>query len=133
MGSGMSHIYPSEHKDLYKMVTKGGAVMTEFAHNIGPEKVNFPLRNRIIAAMSDALIVVESKDRGGSIITAEFANEYNKDVFAITKTIRRNILQVAIPHQKTQGIFDGICQGHCLQHALGREHQKQSRSNSAFC
>ena len=84
MGSGMSHIYPSEHKDLYKkMVTKGGAVMTEFAHNIGPEKVNFPLRNRIIAAMSDALIVVESKDRGGSIITAEFANEYNKDDFAI--------------------------------------------------
>lgn len=83
MGNGMATIYPSEHRDLHRKMVEKGAVLTEFAHDIGPEKVNFPLRNRIIAAMSDALIVVESKDRGGSIITAEFANEYNKDVFAI--------------------------------------------------
>lgn len=84
MGSGMATIYPAEHKDLYKKMIHGdGGVLTEFAHKTGPDKVNFPLRNRIIAALSDAIIVVESKSKGGSIITAEFANEYNKDVFAI--------------------------------------------------
>lgn len=84
MGSGMGTIYPAEHKDLYhKMIKGNGAVITEFVHSTGPDKLNFPLRNRIIAGLSDALIVVESKGKGGSIITAEFANEYNKDVFAV--------------------------------------------------
>lgn len=84
MGCGLGTSYPAEHKMLYKkMAEQDGALLTEFSYGTGPDKVNFPLRNRIIAALSDALVVIESKRKGGSIITAEFANEYNKDVFAV--------------------------------------------------
>ncbi|MBK8701849.1 MAG: DNA-protecting protein DprA [Saprospiraceae bacterium] len=83
MGSGHDIIYPSAHRDLAKKMMKNGGLLTEFCSQTKPDKVNFPMRNRIIAALSDALIVVESKVSGGSIITAEFANEYNKDVFAV--------------------------------------------------
>ncbi len=83
MGNGMDIIYPSDHKDLVKKMISNGGILTEFASGTKPDKTNFPMRNRIIAALSDAVIVVESKASGGSIITAEFANEYNKDVFAV--------------------------------------------------
>ncbi|MBK7008832.1 MAG: DNA-protecting protein DprA [Saprospiraceae bacterium] len=83
MGHGHDIIYPATHKELAKKMIKNGGLLTEFCSQTRPDKVNFPMRNRIIAALSDALIVVESKTSGGSIITAEFANEYNKDVFAI--------------------------------------------------
>ena len=83
MGNGHDIIYPATHKELAKKMIKNGGLLTEFCSQTRPDKVNFPMRNRIIAALSDALIVVESKTSGGSIITAEFANEYNKDVFAI--------------------------------------------------
>lgn len=83
LGHGLDIIYPHQHKDLAKkMVTKGG-LLTEFAIFSKPDRQNFPMRNRIIAGLADATIVMESKARGGSIITAEIANEYNKDVFAV--------------------------------------------------
>lgn len=83
MGHGLDRMYPSANKKLAsKMIEKGG-VLTEFTTGTNPDRENFPMRNRIIASMSDVIIVVESKQRGGSIITAEFANAYNKDVFAI--------------------------------------------------
>jgi DNA processing protein len=83
MGNGHDIIYPSEHKELAKKMVEHGGVVTEFGWGTKPDKVNFPMRNRIIAAMSDAVVVVESNTSGGSIITAEIANEYNKDVFAL--------------------------------------------------
>jgi DNA processing protein len=64
------------------MVEQGG-LLTEFISNTNPDKQNFPRRNRIVAGMCDALIVIESGKKGGSLITAELANSYNKDVFAI--------------------------------------------------
>ena len=84
LGNGLDKVYPSEHRGLQaKMLEKDGALVSEFHHDTGPDRQNFPMRNRLIAGMSDALIVIESKDKGGSIITAEYANEYNKDVFAV--------------------------------------------------
>ena len=83
MGNGHDIIYPAAHKELAKKMIKNGGLLTEFCSQTRPDKVNFPMRNRIIAALADALVVIESKTSGGSIITAEFANEYNKDVFAI--------------------------------------------------
>lgn len=83
MGNGHDVIYPAAHKELAKKMLKNGGLLTEFCSQTRPDKVNFPMRNRIIAALADALVVIESKTSGGSIITAEFANEYNKDVFAI--------------------------------------------------
>lgn len=85
LGNGLDKIYPSENRDLfYKIVeNENSCLLTEFPLGTGPDKPNFPMRNRIIAAISDATIVVESKIKGGSMITAEMANEFNKDVFAI--------------------------------------------------
>jgi DNA processing protein len=65
------------------MVENGGALITEFGVNTKPDRENFPRRNRIVAGMCDATLVVESAVSGGSIITAELANSYHRDVFAI--------------------------------------------------
>jgi DNA processing protein len=84
IGHGLDRVYPQEHRELaQRILNQGGGILTEFGQGTLPDRQNFPMRNRIIAALSDAIIVVESKARGGSMITAEFANEYNKDVFAI--------------------------------------------------
>lgn len=83
LGHGLSMIYPPEHKDVSEKMMKKGGVLTEFTHRKGPDREHFPMRNRIVAGMCDALIVVETKEKGGSMITAELANGYNKDVFAI--------------------------------------------------
>ncbi len=83
LGHGLDMIYPAEHRELSVKMTQQGGLLTEFGIDTIPDRQNFPMRNRIIAALSDAIIVIESKSRGGSIITAEIANEYNKDVFAI--------------------------------------------------
>ncbi len=83
MGNSHDLIYPSEHRDIASKMLNCGGLLTEFPSKTKPDRANFPMRNRIIAALSDALIIVESNTSGGSIITAEFANEYNKDVFAV--------------------------------------------------
>jgi len=83
LGHGLDQIYPSEHANLAKdMIKHGGGLLTEFRSSTTPDKHNFPTRNRIVAGMSDATIVVESGIKGGSMVTAELANGYNKDVFA---------------------------------------------------
>lgn len=83
MGHGLDILYPAENRKLVSKMFHNGGVLTEFPINTRPDRENFPMRNRIIASMSDVVIVVESKRKGGSIITAEFANTYSKDVFAI--------------------------------------------------
>ncbi len=83
MAHGLDILYPAENRKLVSKMVENGGVITEFPINTRPDRENFPMRNRIIASMSDVVVVVESKRKGGSIITAEFANSYNKDVFAI--------------------------------------------------
>ena len=88
LGHGLRRIYPAQHKrTAIKMVTQGG-LLTEFASHVNPERENFPMRNRIVAGLCDAIIVVETAARGGSIITAQLANGYNKDVFAFPGRIK---------------------------------------------
>ena len=83
LAHGLDQIYPSEHSNLAKdMLKNGGGLLTEFRSKTKPDKHNFPTRNRIVAGMSDATIVIESGIKGGSMVTAELANGYNKDVFA---------------------------------------------------
>jgi len=82
LGHGLHTLYPQAHRNTAKEIIQTGSLLTEFSSQAKFDKENFPRRNRIIAALADALIVVESGRKGGSIITAEFANEYNKDVFA---------------------------------------------------
>ncbi len=82
LGSGLGRIYPAAHKKVALDMLNDGALLTEFVHDAKPDREHFPMRNRIIAGMCDALVVVESNARGGSMITAELANGYHKDVFA---------------------------------------------------
>lgn len=84
LGSGIGRIYPHVHRHAAeKMITEGGGVLSEFDFNAGPDRENFPMRNRLIAGLSDAVVVIESARKGGSMITASIANGYNRDVFAI--------------------------------------------------
>ena len=82
LGHGLDRLYPAQNKSLAKDIIKNGGLITEFPSTTKPDAVNFPMRNRIIAALADAVVVVESGSKGGSIITANFANQYHKDVFA---------------------------------------------------
>ena len=83
LAHGLDQLYPVQHSGMAKeMVKHGGGLLTEFTNGIKPDKHNFPSRNRIVSGMSDATIVVETGVKGGSIITAELANGYNKEVFA---------------------------------------------------
>jgi DNA processing protein len=83
LAHGLDRIYPSQNKNLAKQMTVQGGLLTDFRSGTDPDKQNFPRRNRIVAGMCDALVVIESGSKGGSLITAELANSYNKDVFAL--------------------------------------------------
>ena len=84
LGHGLDMIYPGRNTQLARdMVRSGGGLLSEFRSQTGPDKHHFPIRNRIVAGMCDATVVVETDTRGGSMITAELANGYNRDVFAV--------------------------------------------------
>lgn len=84
LAHGLDKIYPSQHTALAKeMIAEGGGLLTEFRKETKPDRHNFPTRNRIVAGMCDATIVIETGNKGGSMITANLANNYNRDVFAV--------------------------------------------------
>lgn len=83
VGHGLSTIYPAAHRNTAREIISCGGILTEFTSQTKPDRENFPMRNRIIAGMADAVIVIETARSGGSMITAEIANNYNKDVFAL--------------------------------------------------
>ncbi len=83
LGHGLDRMYPQLHDKLAKKMLEQGGLLTDFMSGTNPDAVNFPKRNRIVAGLCDALVVVESKRTGGSLITATIANSYNKDVFAL--------------------------------------------------
>lgn len=82
LAHGLDRIYPSSHRDTAKNMLLQGGLLTEYMTKTIPEKGNFVRRNRIVAGMADATIVVESAAKGGSLITASLAQDYNRDVFA---------------------------------------------------
>lgn len=83
MGSPIDHIYPAAHRKTAETIIETGALISEYAPGSKMVPGNFPARNRIIASLSDALIVVEAAEKGGALITAEIAYSYDKDVFAV--------------------------------------------------
>lgn len=87
LGSGIDVIYPSAHVETAQRMVNQGALVTENPFGTKPDAHNFPQRNRIIAGLCDALVVVEARDKGGALITAELSNSYNRDVFAIPGNI----------------------------------------------
>ena len=87
LAHGLDTLYPSQHKNVAKHMVANGGLLTDYPSNTKFVSANFPSRNRIVAGISDATIVIETKPKGGSVITAELADSYNKDVFAIPGNI----------------------------------------------
>lgn len=82
LAHGLDKLYPSVHRSTAVKMVKNGGLVTDFPSRTNPDRENFPRRNRIVAGMTDATIVIESGKKGGSLITADIANSYNRDVFA---------------------------------------------------
>ena len=83
LAHGLNQIYPKTHKKYMVKMEENGGFLTEFWSDSKPDRENFVKRNRIVAGMSEATIVIESAEKGGSLITAQIANDYNRDVFAV--------------------------------------------------
>ncbi len=82
VGHGLDRIYPAQHRPLAEKMLNNGGLLTEFPSGTNPDRENFPKRNRIVAGLADATIIVEAAVNGGALITAELANSYDRDVFA---------------------------------------------------
>lgn len=88
LGSGLDRIYPKENLMLHnEIVANGGAVVTEYVIGTNAVKMNFPARNRIISGLSNGIVVVEAKEKSGTLITVDFALEQGKDIFVIPGNI----------------------------------------------
>lgn len=133
LGHGLDKIYPSQNRELARRMIGKGGIITEFMSKTIPNRENFPRRNRIIAGMSDAIIVVEARQKSGAIITADIANSYNRDVFAVPgrtndalsygcnnliKTNRAALLQSAADIKYIMGWDDNIKNKKPIQNKL---------------
>lgn len=87
LGSGVDNLYPPDNKHLYERIKETGAVISEFEIGAKAEKVNFPRRNRVVSGISLGTLIVESRIKGGSLITAEFALDQNRELFAVPGNI----------------------------------------------
>jgi DNA processing protein len=83
MATGLDVIYPAAHRKTAEKMRETGGLLTEFPFGTGPDRYNFPARNRIIAGLADGTVVVEAAEKGGALITAELALSYDRDVLAV--------------------------------------------------
>jgi DNA processing protein len=102
LAHGLNQIYPKMHKKYMAKMEQNGGFMTEFWSTSNPDRENFIKRNRIVAGMCEATIVIESAEKGGSLITANLANDYNRDVFAVPGRITDKFSQGCNNLIKTQ-------------------------------
>ncbi len=110
LAHGLDRVYPSQNISLAKQMISHGGLLTDFRSGTKPDRQNFPSRNRIAAGISDCVIVIESGVKGGSIITAEIGNSYNKDVFAFpgrTNDLKSEGCNFLIKRNKAAMICDG--------------------------
>lgn len=124
LAHGLDNIYPAAHRNTAKQMVSQGGLLTEYFQHTTPEKMNFLRRNRIVAGMADATIVIESKYRGGSLSTARIANEYNRDIFAVPGRIgdeNSEGCNKLIAHNKAQIFVDA----HDFVQAMGWSNDKK--------
>jgi DNA processing protein len=88
LGHGIDRIYPASNRKLALQMLEQGGLLSEFLIGTKPDRMHFPMRNRIIAGLADAVVVIESNKNGGSLITAELGNDYNREVFAFPGPIQ---------------------------------------------
>jgi len=111
IAGGHDKIYPSAHRKYYEEILEVGCVISEYLPDEIPNAVNFPARNRIIAGLSDGTLVVEAKEKGGALITADIANSYDREVFAVPGNIHNvssagchNLIKQNKAHLITSGL-----------------------------
>ncbi len=83
LGTGLDLIYPPQHRQLFEEIATQGLIVTEYPLGTKPDRGNFPARNRIIAGLSRAILVMEGDERSGALITAKYANEFGRDIYAL--------------------------------------------------
>jgi DNA processing protein len=83
LGHGLGTVYPAQNRPIAQRMIEHGGLLTEYMHDIGPDREHFPMRNRIITGLCDVLLVVETANSGGSMISVEFAEKHNLDIFAV--------------------------------------------------
>jgi DNA processing protein len=89
LAGGFRHLYPYENAMYAEQILARGALLTEYAPHIPPASYHFPVRNRIIAGLSDATVIVEAAEKGGALITADYALNYHRTVFAVPGSLNR--------------------------------------------
>ena len=104
MGAGLSSIYPAGNSGLAREAAQNGALISEFSMETGPDKWNFPRRNRVISGLCLGVVVVQAPERSGALITAQFAVEQGREVFAVPGDVNHQLSRG--PHQL---IRDGAC------------------------
>ncbi len=127
LAHGLDTLYPAQHKALAKEVVLQGGLLTEFTQKTKPDRHNFPRRNRIVAGMADCTVVIETAIRGGSMITAALANNYNRDVFAYpgrNNDVKSEGCNYLIKNNRAALLTDGLQ----LMEAMGWEKKKVKRS-----
>ncbi len=97
LGSGLDMIYPSSNHQLFSEIVQNGIVFSEFPLGTRPEAYNFPRRNRLVSGISEGVMIVEGKEKSGSLITADFGMEQGKEIFAVPGSIRNPLS--AGPHK----------------------------------
>ncbi|MDX2195975.1 MAG: DNA-processing protein DprA [Cytophagales bacterium] len=124
LGSGVDVIYPAAHKNIVQKMLENGGIISELKFGTKPDSHHFPQRNRTVAAMADVTIVIESSSEGGALITAELANQYHKDVYAVPGNIDRKYsegcLMLIKNHKAT--IFTSVAD---MAHQLGWDTSKE--------
>lgn len=91
LGNGLKFVYPREHATLSDQIVKRGALITELFHDVSPQGRNFPPRNRIISGLSLGVLIAEAPERSGALITADYALDQGKDIFALPGNVERGI------------------------------------------
>lgn len=111
VGTGLDRVYPSSNRKLHAQIQEQGLVLSEYSAGTPPDKGNFPARNRIIAGLCRAILVMEAPMKSGALITARYANEFNRDVY---------VLPGSLDSEKSLGCLDWLNRG--AQLILGEDH-----------
>ncbi|MFM8652503.1 MAG: DNA-processing protein DprA, partial [Acidimicrobiaceae bacterium] len=127
VASGLDYVYPKEHGDLWRQVAQSGVLLSESSPGAAPEAFRFPLRNRILAALSEVLVVVESRDKGGSMITVDEAQKRDITVLAVPGS-PRNIASVGTNLLVQQGCLPVVGVDDILV-ALGLDNRRASAAS----
>lgn len=130
---GLDRIYPAVHRNVAVKALEQGGIVTEYTCGTEPERFNFVARNRIVAGLADALVVVESKQKGGSLITADMAIDYGREVFALPGRIDDECstgCNNLIKHHKAQMIESAADLITCMQWQGKTNHDTQTRMPS---